>query len=194
MSLENKYYYVYNSDGEYIGYIHSKNEKKLTDQYIKGITCFVINNQGKVLLEERANTELTPGKLDLVSGHVDGDEIGIQAAIRELDEEVGIQFQQIQKIQSIARKPMQFEDQGETKNFFIEFYYVLLKNNALAIEKEEVESVRWVDMEEAFKMIKTGETKFPQQSEKSDYEPIFNLVRQEYLNIKNNEKEKGFEK
>ena len=72
-NVRNKEYYkVYDKKGKHIGNIEAKNEKNLKDEFLYGVTCFVVNENDEVLMEVRANTELTPGKIDLVSGHVDG--------------------------------------------------------------------------------------------------------------------------
>ena len=55
-----EYYRVYNKKGKYIKDIDVQDEKQLTDEYLYGVTCFVINEKGEVLMEVRANTELTP--------------------------------------------------------------------------------------------------------------------------------------
>ena len=158
-----EYYRVYNKKGKYIKDIDVQDEKQLIDEYLYGVTCFVINEKGEVLMEVRANTELTPGKIDLVSGHVNGAEPGLRAVIRELNEEVGIK--------NIER------------NFLIDFYCLLTNSqNVTAIQEEEVQDLKWIPIEQAFEMIKQGKTKFPKQSQTVDYEPIFENVRAVYLN------------
>ena len=61
---DNEYYKVYDKTGRYIRDIKIEDEKNLEDEYLYGVTCFVINEKNQVLMEERANTELTPGKID----------------------------------------------------------------------------------------------------------------------------------
>ncbi len=185
-----EYYKIYDKTGKYIGTINKNDEKKLTDEFLHGVTCFVINEKGEILMEVRANTELTPGKKDLVSGHVDGNEISTQAMIRELKEEVGIRnvdSTQVVKINECS-KPLGFESRGKIRNFFIDFYCLKTQKHHFTIQPEEVESLKWIPMEEAFKMIRTGETKFPKQGRNVDYEPIFEKVRNMYLNKNPQEK------
>ena len=180
------FYKVYDENGNYLYDIDVKDEKKLTNQYLKGVTCFVVNEKGEILLEKRANTELTPGKIDLVSGHMDKNEVGKQAIIRELWEEVGIAENDAINVKKIDTKPLKFESKGKTRNFIIEFYYLLTKNSNLRMQTEEVTSLRWVPMNEVFEMIKLGKTKFPRQSEEVDYNSIFKIVEDAYLNKEKN--------
>ena len=86
-------YRVYDKDGKYKRTIDKTDEKNLDESdWLKGVTCFVINEKGEVLIEVRANKGLTPGKNDLCSGHLDNDETETQAMVRELKEELGIEF------------------------------------------------------------------------------------------------------
>ena len=165
--------------------IDIQDEKKLTDEFLYGVTCFVINENEEVLMEVRANTELTPGKIDLVSGHVNGNEQGMKAVIRELNEEVGIVNVGPNRLHKVSRlaKPLGFESRGNTRNFFIDFYCLLTKTeNVTSMQKEEVKSLKWVPMEQAFEMLRSGKTKFPKQAENVNYEQIFENVRGICLN------------
>lgn len=186
----NEYYKVYDKRGHYIKDIDVKDEKSLTDEYLYGVTCFVVNEKNEILMEVRANTELTPGKIDLVSGHVNGNEVGIQAMIRELNEEVGIQGvlgNQLHRVSNLA-KPLGFESKGKIRNFLIDFYCMQTNKSHFRIQPEEVESLKWIPMEEAFEMIKSGKTKFPKQQGNVNYDKIFENVREKCLNINPQEK------
>jgi 8-oxo-dGTP pyrophosphatase MutT (NUDIX family) len=50
----------------------------------------ILRKENKVLLIRRANTGYLDGFYSLPSGHIDGEEPAIQAAVREAKEEVGI--------------------------------------------------------------------------------------------------------
>lgn len=171
-------YKVYDKDKNYLGNIKAKDEKKLTDEYLCGVTCFVINEDNQVLMEVRANTELTPGKVDLVSGHVNGSETCTQAMIRELNEEVGITNIDGGNLKKINKLPksLGFESNGKIRNFFIDFYCFKTKKEHFTLQPEEVKSIKWVDMNQAFDMIKNGKTKFPKQQDNVNYDEIFKEV------------------
>lgn len=181
----NEFYKVYDKQGRHIDIIDVKDENTIKkDQYLYGVTCFVINDKNEVLMEVRANTELTPGKIDLVSGHVNGNETGIAAMLRELDEEVGIKGvlgKDIKRVNDLA-KPLGFESKGKVRNFHIDFYCMQTQKHHITIQPEEVESLKWVPMKDAFEMIRTGQTKFPKQEGNVNYEKIFSNVRELCLN------------
>ena len=87
-------YKVYDRNGMLKREIDKAREKTeiANDDWLKGVSCFVVNENNEVLIERRVNKGLTPGKLDLCSGHIDNSELAIQAMIRELQEELGIKF------------------------------------------------------------------------------------------------------
>jgi len=174
----NKYYKVYDEKGQYLENIDCCDENNITSQYLKGVTCFVINQQGEVLLEKRVNKGLTPGKIDLVSGHLDGEEVGTQAIIRELKEEVGIELEESINTTKVGTLPLTFNSNGKNRNFFIDFYYLIRDSSQTAIQKTEVEKVCWVPLNKAFEMIKNGETKFPKGNDM--YNEIFKKIELAY--------------
>lgn len=178
------FYTAYRLDGKKLGLLEQRNENKIKGNYLKGVTCFVVDIEtGEVMLEQRKNKGLTPGKIDLVSGHIDNDETPIQAMTRELREEVGIDLQQEPRsLQKFEEIPLSFESKGEYRKFFIQFFCLMRESRKVVIQPEEVEKVFWVPMEEAFRMIREGETKFP----KGDmYETIFSKIEELYKKIKN---------
>ena len=182
----NEYYKVYDKSGKYIRDIKIEDEKKLENEYLYGVTCFVINENNQVLMEERANTELTPGKIDLVSGHVNGNETGIEAILRELREEVGIynvEYNEIGKLNELS-KPLGFESKGKIRNFLIDFYCVFIDSKQVTkIQKEEVKSYEWVPMNIAIDRIVNGLTKFPKQENgKVNYKQVINNLKEKCLN------------
>lgn len=183
------YYKMYDINGNLKGTIEKSKEKSLKDNmWLKGVSCFVLNQDNKVLIEKRANKGLTPGKLDLCSGHIDSDEVPTQAMIRELKEELGIELEESMDVIKLTEQPspLVFESSGKKKNFLIDFYCLKRKKSNVITQKEEVADVVWIDMEKCFELIRTGNTKFPANY---DYEAIFQKVR-DLVNPRNIEDDK----
>lgn len=173
-------YRVYDKDGKYKRTIDKTDEKNLDESdWLKGVTCFVINEKGEVLIEVRANKGLTPGKNDLCSGHLDNDETETQAMVRELKEELGINLEESMNVVKVTQQgvPLGFESSKKIKNFFITFYYLKRNSSKIEIQKEEIDKYVWLPLEETFQLLKCGRTKFPKNF---DYSDIFEKVRNIY--------------
>lgn len=170
-------YKVYDENGTLIKTINKEQEKKLTtDEWLKGVTCFVINEKNEVLIEKRVNKGLTPKKLDLCSGHIDGEETETQAMIRELGEELGIKIEEAMNVIKLKHEnvPLKFDSSGKKANFFITFYCLKRNSSEVEIQREEIDKIVWLPVEEAFALIKSKRTKFPTDY---NYEEIFQEVR-----------------
>lgn len=172
-------YKVFDEKKELKRVVPTKAELSLEDnEWLKGVSCFIINKEGKILIEKRANKGLTPGKLDLCSGHVDGNEVSTQTMIRELREELGIPLEESMNVIPLEELDLKFENKGTSKrNFFIKFFCLKRNKDNVKIQKDEVEEIYYVPMEEAFELIRTGRTKFPKDDR---YENIFEKVREIY--------------
>ena len=182
--VSKKTYRVYDKDGKLKRIIEKAEEKTLTEnEWLKGVTCFVINEKGEALIEVRANKGLTPGKKDLCSGHLDDRETETQAMIRELREELGIELEEARNVIKVTPQgvPLGFESKGKIKNFFITFYCLKRKTSKVEIQEEEIDKIVWLPLEEAFELIKSGRTKFPKNY---DYSKIFEKVKEIYYGEK----------
>lgn len=192
-----KYYKLYDEKGNEIGRINPLFEKKQYN-WLKGVSVFILTEEGNLVLEKRTkNTNLTPGDIDLVSGHRDGEEKGKEAAYRELKEELGIKKKKILKLKKIRKDaPLVFKG---GRNFFISFYVTQLKNkkNYLHFQETEVEDIMILPIEEGFELIRKNQTKFPYEGNEKKFEEIFEKVKEYYRKSieskdgKLNEKNKG---
>ncbi len=55
---------------------------------------------------------------------------------------------------------MGFESKGKIKKFFITFYCLKRKTSKVEIQKEEIDKIVWLPLEEAFELIKVEEQSF----------------------------------
>lgn len=189
--IQEIHYRVYDRNGMLKRELQKAREKTdiENDDWLKGVSCFVINENNEVLIERRVNKGLTPGKLDLCSGHIDNSEIAIQAMIRELKEELGIELDEsvnVQKLNSPSA-PLNFGSEEKKRNFFIDFFCLKRNNSKTDFQKEEIQEILWVPLEECFELIKNGKTKFPQNY---NYEEIFKEVREICFGNKKKENDK----
>ncbi len=153
------------------------------NEYLSGVSCFVINDEGRVLVEKRANTKLTPNALDLISGHIDNNETPTQAMLREYIEEVhnGDKKEQQEAIDEVKLNLKKLDELDlifeKNRKFFIQFFALETKMKKLTRQAEEVDSMEWIPMEELFEMIRQGKTKFPYDKR---FEKIFEQVRENH--------------
>ena len=169
-------YKVYDKNGNFKRTITKNQELELTNnEWLKGVTCFVLNENGEVLIEKRTNKGLNPGQLDLCSGHVDDDETQTQAIIRELKEELGIGIEEAMNVTKLTQDgmPFEFESSGLTLNFLITAYCLKRNSSEVTIQKDEIDAIAWVPLEKCFELIKANKTKFPSNY---DYEELFQKV------------------
>ena len=172
-------YRVYDVNGRLKRKIQKSREKTdiENEDWLKGVSCFVINEKNEVLIERRVNKGLTPGRLDLCSGHIDNAELAIQAMIRELEEELGIKLNESVNVQKLSSHsaPLNFGSEEKRRNFFIDFFCLKRNNSRVIFHEEEVQAISWVPLEKCFELIKNGKTKFPPNY---NYEEIFKEVRE----------------
>lgn len=186
-----KYYKLYDEKGQEIGRINPLFEKKQSN-WLKGVSVFVLTDDGKLVLEKRSrNTNLTPGDIDLVSGHRDEEEKGKESAYRELREELGIKKKKVLSLKKVRHEtPLVFKG---GRNFFISFYVTKLKkkSKSLNFQETEVEDVVVVPLEEGFELIRQNKTKFPYTGNEKKFEEIFKKVEEFYQkSIESKKKEK----
>ncbi len=115
------------------------------------------DGRAEVLLQKRAlNKDSFPGRYDTSSaGHIQAGDEPLESAIRELSEELGI-LAKADELHFAGTFVIQYEKEFHGKMFKdneIAFVYVYkeevdIKN--LTIQKEELDSVEWFDLEEVY--------------------------------------------
>ena len=113
-----------------------------------------------VLLQRRSrDKDSFPGCLDISSaGHVDAGETFLSAAVRELKEELGLEIkpEELERLflnQETVRRTFHGKKVYDRE---VSAVYVLIKDvpaESLRLQKEEVESVEWMDMEKCRELM-----------------------------------------
>ncbi len=177
----------------YKGSILKDDEFLREGMYLRGVSCFVIDENGNVVVEKRGNTNITKGKLDLCSGHVDNNETTTQAMIREYVEELHsgeekekAREEAIHGLKKLDELDLIFPDGDKKRNFFIQFYALNSKIKEFTPQTSEVAQIVKIPMEELFEMMRQGKTKFPYDAR---FEKLFEQVRKIYNKQNNIENE-----
>ncbi len=105
--------------------------------YHKSVNVMIFNSEGEILLQKRsANKEAYPLHWDCVSEHLRPDESYLDAAIRGVQEELGIRKIIPAKIRDLHFQHYQYN--GLTNNEFCELYKIVY-DGELTINSAEVE-------------------------------------------------------
>lgn len=116
------------------------------------------DNGCEVLLQQRSyNKDSFPGRYDTSSaGHIRAGDEPLDSALRELVEELGIKAEPA-ALTYIGKFPIQYEKEFFGKPFrdcevaFVYLYTEPVDINALTLQTEEVESVKWFAIDEVYK-------------------------------------------
>ena len=108
-------------------------------KYVQLVIMCIENHKKEFLIQKRAQKK--NGKWALTGGHVISGENSVQAILREVQEELGLTLQE---------KEIELVFPNRAYDCFVDLYYtkkeVELEN--LQLEKKEVESVKWMNLEE----------------------------------------------
>lgn len=142
---------IYNRDGEHIwtatkAACHSENP----GFYHKPVWIWIINDKQEILVQRRtANKKIEPNKWDMsCAGHVIAWEKTIDGAIREVDEELGVETKK--------------EDYKFICEYLIDEIFTIgqifllklnLEENEFKLQKEEVAEVKWLNYDEFKKLF-----------------------------------------
>src|SRR3989344_5335677 len=138
-----------------------KEEKKkchLEGLWHRSAGVFIFNDNGNLLLQKRSmNMAVSPGKYDCsASGHVSSGETIEESAKKELKEELGIETD----LKLIFKNTIENFDEGNNKIRHFYSLFVGYYNGSFNIEKSEVESIKFFDLENIRKMIRETPNKF----------------------------------
>ena len=121
----------------------------------------------QVLLQKRAmNKDSFPGMFDTSSaGHIQAGDEPLESALREFHEELGIRAQP-QELEFAGNFRISYEKEFYGKMFrdneiaFVYIYSQPVDETKLVLQKEEVETVEWFDLEEAYANCKKRDPRF----------------------------------
>lgn len=169
---------VLDNKGNKTGIIKKKSDIKKDGDYHRAIAVLVINNNNEILMQKRSsNKKVYPNLWSIfVKGHVQAGETSIDACIRELSEEVGINItgNELNYLYTIFEEVI--------KENFIEriFYdtYILRKDfnlNDITIQEEELSEIKLVDSNNVISLIENNDKSLVPNYE--DYKRIITYLK-----------------
>ena len=109
------------------------------------IRIFLFNSKGELLIQKRSKKVPSPGKWDQsVGGHVDEGESYLEAAMRELDEELGITSIPFQEAAKFYTKNADGEKMIKRFNTL----YLGNYDGGIKFNPEETSEVSWITLDE----------------------------------------------
>ncbi len=144
-----EYVDVYNNLGEKLNYTKERHNLQRGENRI---SCFawIINSQNEILIQQRASSvKNMPNMWETVSGGAIEGDTPLSGTIREIKEELGI----------VAGKDnMELIGSYKRYNDFVVIYLLKqdVKLNEIKMQKDEVQNVKYVTVEEYAKMIEEG--------------------------------------
>ncbi len=157
---------VLDENGVLTGEILTRNEIHKRGLWHRAIVVAIINEQNKVLLQQRSDKkEKNPGVWDIsVAGHISAGQDSLSAAAREINEEVSVLLGYRTEIKDFRymycfRKEQKFEN-GIIERQFYDFFILRtmgVDDKTLYFQPEEVQAVKFVDLSTLQKMIDNHE-------------------------------------
>lgn len=143
-------FYLVDENDRVLGSIIRKKAHSANKYIHRAVGIFVINKKNEMLMQKRSRKkDMEEGKWSYaVGGHVTKGQTYRKAAQRELEEELGIKA----SVKFIAKALFKMKKETE--------YLVLFKANVpnnihLLLNKDEVESVKWVKIDKLKDFVKT---------------------------------------
>mgnify|MGYP005819742511 FL=1 len=147
---------VLNELGEFTGKVATRDECHKKGLWHRAVYAFIIDQKGNVLLQKRsANKKMWPNMWDVTAGgHVDSNEFGRQALIREVKEELGIDIKDDDIKYLIGSTSI-----NKKENIIDKHYnecYLITKEidiSEIDLQKEEVSEVKYFTKREILERI-----------------------------------------
>ncbi|BAV95393.1 NUDIX hydrolase [Ichthyobacterium seriolicida] len=162
---EQEYVEVSDENGVYTGQKVLKSEAHRLGLWHTCVHVWLYNSNGGVLFQKRSSTKDTsPNLWDAsVSGHISYGETPIQAALRELYEEIGVRSKESDIVLFFTGKKQKHNIE---KNIIDnELYYVFgletsLGEESFKLQEEEVVGVRYININEISSLLKKEKNTF----------------------------------
>ena len=165
MDQVEEYIDVLSPDGNFTGVSQPRSHVHQTGDWHRSIHVWVLNDQQELLIQRRSfDKENHPGLWDVsCAGHITAGDSSLQAAVRELKEELGL-FVRPEELEQIFAIESHYVLNNVTyiDNEWVDVY-LLKKNvdvNDLVLQSEEVESAKMISVEEFRNLVSSQDASF----------------------------------
>lgn len=122
------------------------------------VHIWITSPEGKILIQQRAaDRDTNPSCWDIsAAGHISAGQTPIEAALREVHEEVGIKLKK-EDLSYIGRVKHQYEISSVCNNEFQELFHGQINEDTPLLPQEsEVSQLRWMDLKEFWNWVDSG--------------------------------------
>ena len=168
-----EYLSIVDENNNPIGIVKEKEQAHKEGYFHRSVHIWIINDNSEILLQKRAPDQKYPNKWDISSaGHIKAGEGTIEAAIREVYEELGI---------NIDKKDLEFiginkSDKPHNKEFqYIYLYRTNKKENEFIFRDGEVVCVKYFTYEE-FKEMVLNKNEDLHYTTFDEYKTLFEII------------------
>ena len=149
-----EYLEIYDENNQDLNQAVERNIVHEKGLFHREISVWILNEKNEFLIQKRASTKKNqPNKWALCAGHIDAGETEIEAALREVEEEVGIQNLKADDFILYDIQKHVSKNTNDIINNHFKYCYILrtnLKENDFIIQKEELSEVKYITFEELF--------------------------------------------
>lgn len=171
---------VYDENNNDLGYSLTRDEIHNKNLWHRHVSAWIMNKEGKILLQQRTfSKKKNPGKWSKTGGHVDIGETCETAIKREIEEEIGLKVKDSELINYDL-----FKSTDPNAHFYLYGYIVFTtkKETDFIIQKEELERVKYYDIEEIETAYKENNLNYSFSSwDKNEFDRQMNILK-EYRN------------
>jgi len=153
IKIDTEYLDVLDEVGNPTGITKSKEEVHVSGDWHGTVQIWLMNPKGEILMQRRSHLKKSrPGKWDnTCAGHISAGETALDTAIRELNEELGLETTEkdLEFLYLISTE--QIEQNGKLINHQHNNVFLAQLDpdiNALKLQEEEVDEIRFVHHEE----------------------------------------------
>ena len=141
-----EYWDLYDAERKPLGRTIKRGDAFAEGEYYVCCEIWIRNSEGKFLVTQRHPDKKAGGLWEFTGGGVLAGETTKQAAVRELDEELGVHADESE---------LSLLEVYRHKNYFMDIFMVQrdVDTTALVLQPEEVVDVKWVSDEELLQMI-----------------------------------------
>lgn len=141
---------LYNKKKEKLNktFVREQGEPEL-GEYKLSVHVWILNSKGELLIQKRnENLKRNPGKWAFTGGAVDSGETSLQAALREIQEELGIE---------INDDKIEFLLSFKRERGFVDVWLIKEDINIedVKLQETEVSQAKWVTIKELEELMKT---------------------------------------